>query len=91
MLVFYAVEHRSPWFILSFAAACLFASLYGFLSGAWPFGMVEAIWAVVAVKKPAWHTDDWPTRRRSRYNCESCSRLLQTGRSIDSSSVSRLH
>jgi hypothetical protein len=51
MLVFYASEKRSPWCILGFAAACLSASLYGFLQGAWPFGMVEAIWAVVALQR----------------------------------------
>jgi hypothetical protein len=54
MLGFYAVEHRSPWFILAFAGACLLASVYGFLSGAWPFGIVEAIWAVVAFRR--WQT-----------------------------------
>ena len=48
MLVFYALEDRNDWFILAFAAACLLASLYGFLPGAWPFGLVEAIWAGVA-------------------------------------------
>ena len=49
MLVFYALEDRSPWFILAFAAACALGSIYGFLQGAWPFGVVEAIWAGVAV------------------------------------------
>jgi hypothetical protein len=49
MLAFYALEDRSPWFILAFAGACLLASAYGFLQGAWPFGLVEAIWAGVAV------------------------------------------
>ena len=49
MLVFYAFEDRSPWFILAFAAACAMGSVYGFLQGAWPFGVVEAIWACVAV------------------------------------------
>ncbi len=49
MLVFYALEDRSPWFILAFAGACVLASIYGFLQGAWPFGVVEAIWAGVAV------------------------------------------
>ena len=48
MLVTYACESRSPWFILAFAAACLLGSIYGFLQGAWPFGLVEAIWSVVA-------------------------------------------
>ena len=49
MLVFYALEDRSPWFILAFARACGLASVYGFLQGAWPFGLVEAIWGGVAV------------------------------------------
>lgn len=51
MLAFYALEARSPWFVLAFAGACALASLYGFLSGAWPFGIVEAIWAGVAVAR----------------------------------------
>ncbi|MEI9804671.1 MAG: hypothetical protein WDN48_09725 [Pseudolabrys sp.] len=49
MLVFYALEDRSAWCVLGFAAACALGSIYGFLQGAWPFGLVEAIWAVVAV------------------------------------------
>jgi hypothetical protein len=51
MLVFYAVEDRNPHFILVFAAACALGSVYGFLQGAWPFGMVEAVWALVAVRR----------------------------------------
>jgi len=51
MLVFYALEHRSPWFILAFALACALGSVYGFLQGAWPFGIVEAIWALVAARR----------------------------------------
>jgi len=51
MLVTYALENRSPWFILAFAVACALASAYGFLQGAWPFGLVEAIWAAVAVRR----------------------------------------
>ena len=51
MLVTYALEARSHWFVLAFAAACLLASSYGFLSGAWPFGIVEAVWAVVAFRR----------------------------------------
>jgi len=53
MLVFYALEARSRIFVLMFAAACAASSLYGFLQGAWPFGVVEAIWTAVAVKR--WH------------------------------------
>jgi hypothetical protein len=51
MLVFYALEDRSPWLILAFAGACLLASVYGFLQGAWPFGVVEAVWAAVALRR----------------------------------------
>ena len=48
MLIFYALEDRSPWFVLAFAAACALGSIYGFLQGAWHFGLVEAVWAGVA-------------------------------------------
>ena len=51
MLIFYALEKRSPWFIFSFALACMLASIYGFLQGAWPFGAVEAVWSVVALRR----------------------------------------
>jgi hypothetical protein len=51
MLVFYALEHRSSAFILAFAAACVMASVYGFLQGAWPFGALEAIWSLVAFRR----------------------------------------
>ena len=51
MLVFYALEERAPVFILCFAAACAASSVYGFLQGAWPFGIVEAIWTGVAVQR----------------------------------------
>ena len=51
MLVFYTLEARSRWFILAFAGACALGSAYGFLQGAWPFGVVEAIWSVVALRR----------------------------------------
>ena len=51
MLVCYALEARSRWFILGFAGACVLGSIYGFLQGAWPFGVVEAIWSVVALRR----------------------------------------
>jgi hypothetical protein len=51
MLIFYALEQRSPWFVLAFALACALGSIYGFLQGAWPFGIVEAIWAGVALHR----------------------------------------
>jgi len=57
MLVCYALENRSPWFILAFAGACALASAYGFLQGAWPFGLVEGVWALVAARR-------WQVARR---------------------------
>jgi len=51
MLIFYALEDRSPWFILAFSGACALGSIYGFLQGAWPFGVIEAIWAAVATRR----------------------------------------
>lgn len=51
MLLFYALEHWSPTFILAFACACLASSAYGFLQGAWPFGVVELIWSGVALQR----------------------------------------
>jgi len=51
MLVFYALESRSAAFVLAFAAACLASSVYGFLQGAWPFGVVEFIWSGVGLRR----------------------------------------
>jgi hypothetical protein len=51
MLVCYALERRSPWFVLAFAVACASGSVYGFQQGAWPFGLVEAIWSLVAARR----------------------------------------
>jgi hypothetical protein len=51
MLVCYAFEKRGAWFIFAFAISCALASAYGFLQGAWPFGVVEAIWSVVALRR----------------------------------------
>ncbi len=51
MMVMYALERRGRGFILAFAAGCLLSSAYGFLSGAWPFGVVEAIRAMIAVRR----------------------------------------
>ena len=58
MLVFYALEKRNPRFILAFACACALGSVYGFLQGAWPFGLVEAVWAFVAAQR-------WSRARKS--------------------------
>ena len=51
MLACYALEDRSPHYVLGFAATCALASIYGFLQGAWPFGVVEIIWVVVALRR----------------------------------------
>ena len=51
MLLCYAFENRSRWFILGFAVACALGSAYGFLQGAWPFGLVEAVWTIVAARR----------------------------------------
>jgi len=57
MLVFYALEKRNHRYIFAFAVSCMLASVYGFLQGAWPFGFVEAVWSVVALRR--W----WSERR----------------------------
>jgi len=51
MMVCYALERRSRWYVLGFAGACVLASIYGFAQGAWPFGVVEAVWALVALRR----------------------------------------
>jgi hypothetical protein len=51
MMLMYALERRGPGFILAFACGCALSSIYGFLSGAWPFGVVEAIWTAIAVRR----------------------------------------
>ena len=59
MLVCYALEDRGAGYILAFSWACLLASAYGFFQGAWPFGLIEAIWTVVAIHR-------WWTVRREK-------------------------
>jgi hypothetical protein len=51
MMVMYALERRGPRFILAFACGCALSSAYGFLAGTWPFGVVEAIWSLVAIRR----------------------------------------
>jgi len=51
MLVCYALERRSPWWVLGFAISCWLGSTYGFLQGAWPFGVIEIAWTIVAVRR----------------------------------------
>jgi hypothetical protein len=54
MMLMYALEFRGRTFILAFAAGCALSSAYGFMSGAWPFGVVEGIWTLVALRR--WST-----------------------------------
>ena len=56
MMFCYALEDKSRWYTLGFAVACGLGSVYGFLQGAWPFGVVEAVWMLVALRK-------WARRR----------------------------
>jgi hypothetical protein len=51
MMVSYALERRHRRYTLAFAGGCALSSLYGFLSGAWPFGVVEAIWTLIALNR----------------------------------------
>jgi hypothetical protein len=51
MLVCYALDERSTWWTLGFAVMCLLGSIYGFLQGAWPFGLVEGVWSIVAARR----------------------------------------
>jgi hypothetical protein len=51
MMLMYALEKRGAKFILAFAVGCVASSVYGFLSGAWPFGVVEVVWAGVAWRR----------------------------------------
>ena len=60
MMAMYALEGRHRGFILAFALGCMLASSYGFLSGAWPFGTVEAIWSLVALRRY------WVAARKAR-------------------------
>ena len=53
MVICYALEARGRGYVLGFAGACILGSVYGFLQGAWPFGVVEAVWAVIALRR--WH------------------------------------
>jgi hypothetical protein len=51
MMAMYALEKRGRRFILLFALGCLLSSAYGFLSGAWPFGVVEVVWSGIAFRR----------------------------------------
>lgn len=68
MLVFYALEERARLFVLLFATACAASSLYGFLQGAWPFGIVEGVWTGVAFRR--WHARATPSATQRPIACD---------------------
>ena len=51
MMLMYALERRGSGFVLAFAVGCVLSSSYGFLAGTWPFGVVELIWAGIALHR----------------------------------------
>jgi hypothetical protein len=51
MMLMYALEQRGRSFVLAFACGCALSSAYGFLAGTWPFGVVEAVWAIIALRR----------------------------------------
>ena len=59
MMLMYALERRGPGFVIAFACGCALSSAYGFLAGTWPFGVVEIIWALIALRR-------WREVRRER-------------------------
>jgi len=61
MLACYACEGRGRGWVLGFAVSCALGSAYGFMQGAWPFGVVEAVWAAVALRR--WATAARPPVR----------------------------
>ena len=61
MMLMYALERRGPRFVLAFALGCALSSGYGFLAGTWPFGVVEAIWTVIAIRR-------WSDQRRQPHD-----------------------
>jgi hypothetical protein len=64
MMGMYALEKRGPRYVIGFAVGCLLSSAYGFLSGAWPFGIVEFIWSGVAVARFRSQATDTAAPRR---------------------------
>jgi predicted membrane-bound mannosyltransferase len=64
MMLMYALERRHPGYLLAFAFGCALSSAYGFLAGTWPFGVVEAIWALIAVRR--WRGVGVSSAERSR-------------------------
>jgi hypothetical protein len=51
MMAMYALERRHRAFVAAFALGCALSSVYGFASGTWPFGVVEAVWTLIALRR----------------------------------------
>ena len=51
MMAMYALEGRHRGFVAAFALGCALSSAYGFASGAWPFGVIEALWTLIALRR----------------------------------------
>ena len=51
MMTMYALEARGRRYIAGFALGCALSSSYGFVSGAWPFGVVEGVWTLIALRR----------------------------------------
>ncbi|MDP1574257.1 MAG: hypothetical protein Q8L78_04920 [Coxiellaceae bacterium] len=65
MLIFYSLEEKHHIYILGFSLSCILGSIYGFLQGAWPFGLVEIVWTIVVFRK-WWTYQDWIKRRHAK-------------------------
>jgi hypothetical protein len=65
MVICYSMEARSPWFVFAFGPACLWASAYGWLAGTWPFGLVESLWGLLALRRWARVVASGTTRPRT--------------------------
>ena len=59
MMLFYALEKRASVFVLLFSAACLASSGYAVAIQAWPFAVVEFLWAGIAFHR-------WKTTKRNK-------------------------
>ena len=82
MLIFYALEHRSSWYVFLFAITCIMSSIYGFLQGAWPFGVIEIFWTIVALRHR--HSIIWWVRRWGRARCWCGSHCKQLDPHVES-------
>jgi hypothetical protein len=95
MLTCYALEDCSAWFVLGFTGACALGSVYGFLQGAWPFGLVEAIWSLVFIASLAYQTCFQQIFHAAKWRCRHRSFQMMygfcdhTGASTSSSCVRR--